>query len=233
MNICPPLTLALVQELSDRALQSDYLNHLDRTAEVTSLLNQVQDRALALRIINLALDVDLILGSRLASSVSSEVQETIVERIDRLEIPVPFKVALWHKTKAKSALPYLQNLFIFRHRYWNIGHDLAESVISAIVDIDRDLAIALLCEAVYDVRFHSSALEMLAKLAPVEAIEPLAYILRTSCFINCSNAIGLAMIHHTPCFIRSSHDCEIYCWTKSPIKYAGRGASHAPYLRIQ
>jgi HEAT repeat protein len=193
MNTCPPLTLTLLQELSDRALQSDYLNHLDRTAEVASLLSQVQDQALALRIINLAWDVDLMLGSRLTSSVSSEVQETIIERIDRLEIPIPFKVALWHTTQAKSALPYLQNLFIFKHRYWSTGHDLAESVISAIVDIDRDLAIALLCEAVYDVRFHSSALEMLAKLAPVEAIEPIAYILRTSYFINYSDAIGLAI----------------------------------------
>jgi HEAT repeat protein len=193
MNTCPPLTLALLQELSDRALQSDYLNHLDRTAEVASLLSQVQDQALALRIINLALDVDLMLGSRLASSVSSEVQEMIVERIDRLEIPIPFKVVLWHKTKAKSALPYLQNLFIFRHRYWNIGHDLAESVISAIMDIDRDLAIVLLCEAVYDVRFYSSALERLTELAPVEAIEPLAYILRTSCFATYGNAASLAI----------------------------------------
>jgi hypothetical protein len=58
MNTCPPLTISLLAQISDRELQFNYLNHVDRTDEVAGLLAQIEDKDLALRIINLALEVD-------------------------------------------------------------------------------------------------------------------------------------------------------------------------------
>ena len=43
MNIDPPLTISLLSQLRDRELQSNYLNHLDRTAEIATLLTQITD----------------------------------------------------------------------------------------------------------------------------------------------------------------------------------------------
>jgi HEAT repeat protein len=181
MTIYPPLTILLLNQLTDRELQSNYLNHLDRTPEVASLLTQITDRDLVLRIVNLALEVDLYLGASLTVSIDPEFQQIIVDRINSLEIPTRLKIDLWHKTKSKAALPYLQDIFIFKHRQpneWD-GHRTIESAISAIIGIDRDLAIPLLIEALYDARFYSKAVEILTELAPIEAIEGLACLLNS------------------------------------------------------
>jgi hypothetical protein len=190
MNICPPLTLALVQELSDRALQSDYLNHLDRTAEIASLLGQIEDQDLALRIINLALKVDLFLGCKLTASASPEIQTVIVEEaIAQSQFPIPLQVALWHETAAKSALPYL---LVLKPNAWYTNCRLAEFVISAIIKIDRDRAVAILCKELHHARFQDLALNRLAELAPVEAIKDVSSVLETDYFRN-TNSHALAI----------------------------------------
>ena len=64
MTSNPPLTVSILSQLTDRELQSNYLNHLDRTAEIATLLTQITDKDLALRIVNLALEIDLFLGAK-------------------------------------------------------------------------------------------------------------------------------------------------------------------------
>jgi hypothetical protein len=105
MTINPPLTISLLSQLTNRELQSKYLNHLDRTPEIASLLAQITDRDLVLRIVNLALEVDLFLGAHLTASLSPDLQKIVVDAIERLEIPTRLKIELWHKTKSKAALP--------------------------------------------------------------------------------------------------------------------------------
>lgn len=181
MTTNPALTISLLSQLTNRELQSNYLNHLNRTAEITSLLAQITDRDLALRIVNLALEVDLFLGANLTASIDPELQKIVVDEIERLEIPTRLKIELWCKTKSKASLPYLQDIFIFKHRQsedWD-GRRTIEASISAIIGIDRDLAVTLLIEALYDARFYSKAVELLTELAPVEAIEGLAGLLNS------------------------------------------------------
>jgi HEAT repeat protein len=178
MNIYPALTISLLDRLTNRELQSNYLNHLDRTSEIASLLTQITDPDLALRIVNLASEVDLCLGASLTSSLAPELQQIVVDGIDSLEIPIRLKIELWHKTKSKVALPYLQDIFIFKHRYWNNEYESIESAISAIIEIDLDLAVALLIEDLYDSRCYSVAIKNLADLDPVEeAVAGLGYVL--------------------------------------------------------
>ena len=179
MSTYPALTISLLDQLTDRELQSNYLNHLDRTAEIASLLTQITEPDLALRIVNLALEVDLYLGTSLTASIEPALQKIIVDRIDSLEIPTRLKIELWHQTKSKAALPYLQDIFIFKHRQPNdlYGQRTISSAMSAISSIDRDLAVALLIEDLSDSSWHHNAAEYLAELAPVEAIEQLAPLL--------------------------------------------------------
>jgi HEAT repeat protein len=186
MTIHPSLTISLLGQLTDRELQSDYLNHLDRTAEIANLLNQITDPDLALRIVNLALEVDLCLGASLTASIDPALQKIIVDGIGSLEIPTHLKISLWRETKSKAALPYLQDIFIFKHRQPNNyeGNRAIESAITAIIDLDRDLAVALLIEELYNSRFYHQAAEIMVDLAPVEAVEALGFLLQSQDRIN-------------------------------------------------
>jgi HEAT repeat protein len=179
MTIYPDLTISLLSQLTDRQLQSNYLNHLDRTAEIVNLLTHITDRDLALKIVYLALEVDFCLGASLTRSLLPELQQIVVERIARLEIHIRLKIELWSRTKSKAALPYLQDIFIFKHRQPDNrdGHQTIDLAISAISGIDRDLAVALLIEDLSDSHWYRNAAEHLARLAPVEAIEILATLL--------------------------------------------------------
>jgi HEAT repeat protein len=179
MTIYPPLTISLLSQLTDRELQSNYLNHLDRTPEIASLLTQITDKDLALRIVNLALEVDLCLGANLTASIDPEFQQIIVNSIDRLEIPTTLKISLWRRTKSKAALPYLQDIFVFKHQQPDDrnGERTISSAISVISCIDRDLGIVLLIKDLSDSRWYHNAAEHLAGLASVEEIELLAPLL--------------------------------------------------------
>ncbi|MGL6344857.1 MAG: HEAT repeat domain-containing protein, partial [Waterburya sp.] len=180
MTVYPPLTIFLLNQLSDRELQTNYLNHVDRTLEIASLLATITERDLALRIINLALEIDLNLGTTLTSAIAPEFQEIIVKQIEQLEICVSLKIKLWRNTKSKAALPYLQDIFIFKHRYREGRHRIIESALEAIIEIERDLGIALTIETLYDTRFSSEALEILTRLAPPEAIHALGDLLEST-----------------------------------------------------
>jgi HEAT repeat protein len=173
MNTHPPLTISLLTQISDRELQFNYLNHVDRTDEVAGLLAQIEDKDLALRIINLALEVDILLGSRLTGSAPLDVRAIIVEQIDHLEIPVLLKIDLWRTTKSKAALAYLQDIFVFKNRYRQMSIDFFDyerssiiyHAIGAIIDLDQNLAAALMIESLYDNRFRNIAADRLAGLS--------------------------------------------------------------------
>jgi HEAT repeat protein len=195
MNTYPTLTISLLSQLTDRELQSNYLNHLDRTSEIASLLTQLTDPDLALRIVNLALEVDLCLGASLTSSLAKplgtridpELQQIVVDRINSLEIPTRLKIELWRRTKSKAALPYLQDIFIYNHQKPNTweGHREIESATSTIIYIDRDLAAALLIEELHHPLRYDRAAEVMVDLAPVEAIEALGDLLQSGDRRNC------------------------------------------------
>jgi HEAT repeat protein len=195
MNTYPALTISLLDRLTNRELQSNYLNHLDRTSEVASLLTHITDPDLALRIVNLALEVDLCLGVSLTNSLAPELQKIVVDGIDRLEIPTTLKIDLWWETKSKAALPYLQDIFIFKHRQADDrnGERTISSAIATISCIDRDLGIALLIEDLTDSRWHHNAAKHLSRLASVEEIELLAPLLKDEYLMSECNSKHLAI----------------------------------------
>jgi hypothetical protein len=215
MNTYPALTISLLSQLTNRELQANYLNHLNRTSEVANLLTQITDPDLALRIVNLALEVDLNLGASLTSSLAPDLQQIVVDGIGRLEIPIRLKIELWSRTKSKAALHYLQNIFIFKHRYWNSEYETIESAISAIIKIDRDLAVALLVEDLYDSRCYDVAIKNLADLDSVEeAVEGLGYVLCNQEYRdNYAKSLAIDILDRirTKLAIEKIHDGLNYC----------------------
>ena len=94
--------LMRVGGLDDATLQQEFLNYLKWTEPVALMLALVEDEAIAVRVVELALDVDLMLGARLAGEVRSDFQERTVGRITKLEAPKLLKVILLVKTLSQS-----------------------------------------------------------------------------------------------------------------------------------
>ncbi|WP_271254577.1 HEAT repeat domain-containing protein [Pseudanabaena sp. Chao 1811] len=83
--------LPLLPNLSDLKLQHSYLNYLDWTESLALMLELVESEEQAVRVVRLALEVDLRLGARLAGAVKYGFQEKTVgllmKEIDERKIP--------------------------------------------------------------------------------------------------------------------------------------------------
>jgi HEAT repeat protein len=94
--------LGLLPSLSDARLQHDYLNYLKWTEPLALMLDLVEDSD-PLRVVELALEVDLQLGARLAGSVKQEFQKKAIELVENLKTTMPVKVSLLEKTHSNHA----------------------------------------------------------------------------------------------------------------------------------
>ncbi|MEG4491466.1 HEAT repeat domain-containing protein [Microcoleus sp. D3_18_C4] len=100
-----------LKKLSDEELQYYYLNYRKWTEPLAMAMSfvesDVESEALAVRIVKLALDVDLQLGARLAGEVKRENQARTVNMITDLEVSEKFKVRLLGMTGSDVAIPFL------------------------------------------------------------------------------------------------------------------------------
>jgi len=78
--------LMQLNTISDAKLKRDYLNYLKWTEPLALMLALVDDTAQAVRVVKLALEVDLMLGARLAGEVKREFQEQTVRLILNLDV---------------------------------------------------------------------------------------------------------------------------------------------------
>jgi HEAT repeat protein len=91
--------------LSDNQLKREYLNYLKWTEAIAQMLQQLDEESQPLRVVRLALEVDLMLGAKLAGSVKPEFQTQALSLITELDIPQPLKAelnALAHQNKFAS-----------------------------------------------------------------------------------------------------------------------------------
>jgi energy-coupling factor transporter ATP-binding protein EcfA2 len=95
--------LQLLPKLSDVKLKRDYLNLLKWTESIALALDLVEDEVSAVRVVGLALDIDFMLGARLAGEVKKKFQEKTVELILRLEVPHRLKIELLGITRSEQA----------------------------------------------------------------------------------------------------------------------------------
>ncbi|MBP5971912.1 HEAT repeat domain-containing protein [Brasilonema sp. CT11] len=115
-----------VKNLSDDELQWDYLNDLKWTEPVVLMIELVEDEALALRVVKLALQVDWQLGARLAGAVKSQWQEKTVGLISHLGLPRLLEIRLLGITKSEAAIPGLIKLL--EHQDSEVRRDAASAL---------------------------------------------------------------------------------------------------------
>ncbi len=124
-------------DLSDGELKREYLNYLNWTVPVALMLALVRDEAQALRVVRLAVEVDWMLGARLAGEVKQEFQEQTVEMVSGLNVPLWLKVELWGKTRSDFVLPglfqALEDEDLRQRTVVALGNLGAEEVIEALL----------------------------------------------------------------------------------------------------
>jgi HEAT repeat protein len=134
--------LSRVENLDDYTLKRDYLNYLKWTEPVALMLALVDDEALAVRVVEQALDVDLMLGARLAGEARSGFQEVMIKTLDQKargnQAANWLIIRLFAETKARSTIPYLSNIIQNcedvvdrRQATWALRNSSLESAIPA------------------------------------------------------------------------------------------------------
>ncbi len=102
--------LPLFPNLTDIKLQHSYLNYLDWTESLALMLELVEGEEQAVRVVRLALEVDLRLGARLAGAVKYGFQEkTVGLLVDQDYLPPPTISYLLGLTCSEKAIPYLKD----------------------------------------------------------------------------------------------------------------------------
>ncbi len=127
------------QQLNDTKLKQDYLNYLKWTEPLALMLALVDDENQAVQIVKLALEVDLMLGARLAGEVRREFQEKTVGLVLGLNISQELKFYLLGLTGSEKALsPLLEawnnrdskkNIYTIAEALECVGYDEAMSII--------------------------------------------------------------------------------------------------------
>jgi HEAT repeat protein len=137
----------------DLRFQYFYLNRLKWTESIVQMLAELEDEFHILRIIRLALDVDLRLGARLAGSVQPQFQIKTVEMIYALEISDRERVDLLGLTRSDAAIPGLINA-IDRGCYQHYGHALNIQAVRILGSFGNESTIPGLVKAIQDRDFE-------------------------------------------------------------------------------
>ncbi len=94
----------------DKRLQHFYLNYFKWTEPLAFMLSLLGNKVQAVRVVRLALDVDLVLGARLAGEVQRDFQQRTVGLVDGLDVPGWLKVGLLGEVRSDEAIPGLLKL---------------------------------------------------------------------------------------------------------------------------
>jgi HEAT repeat protein len=162
--------------LSDEQLQRDYLNYLKWTEPIASMLSLVEQEAQALCIVRLALNVDLMLGAKLAGKVKSALQAETIGWINKLAVFPSLKIRLLVETRSKYVVS------IFLQELENSNSAVRCKIIHALGELGIEATVSKLLQLSEDANpnVRSSAVEALGKLKCEAAIPGLLKTLEDS-----------------------------------------------------
>ncbi|MBD2519042.1 HEAT repeat domain-containing protein, partial [Nostoc sp. FACHB-973] len=158
--------LPQLDNISDERLKKDYLNYLKWTEPLALMLGLLSDKKQALRVVKLALDVDLKLGARLAGEVKREYHKETVDLILELDINQLLKVEFLGISRSEYAVNFLNNLL--QHEDSSVRIRAAE----ALGKIGNQQAVSALINALQheDFSVRWSAAEALGKIGNQQAV---------------------------------------------------------------
>jgi HEAT repeat protein len=162
--------------IDDQRLQHFYLNYFKWTEPLAFMLSLLRDKVQAVRVVRLALEVDLRLGARLAGEVQREFQKRTVGLVDGLGVPGWLKVELLGEVRSDDAIPRLLKLVE------DSDSDVRKSAVSALGAIGDTQAIPGLLKLVEDSHSYVrwSAADALGKIGDDRAIPGLLKLVEDS-----------------------------------------------------
>ncbi|MEL6463252.1 MAG: NTPase (NACHT family), partial [Cyanobacteria bacterium J06621_15] len=140
--------LRKLPDISDAKLQRDYLNLLKWTEPVALMLALVEEEAQALRVVKLGLDVDLMLGARLAGEVRQEFQQQPIDWILEKRLPKLLETELLYISLSHFAVDTLTKALRYDNIY--VGCRAAD----ALGEIGSEKAVTPLINAFNDEYLH-------------------------------------------------------------------------------
>jgi HEAT repeat protein/energy-coupling factor transporter ATP-binding protein EcfA2 len=144
--------LGRLDQIGDFELKRDYLNYLKWTEPIALMIDLVDNLSDARQLIELALDIDLLLGAKLAGSVHLQFQNEAVALVmdKKRKIPQSVKIRLLEITYSDSAIPeLLQELKKGQHSHssfraafalWVIGSSASMDGLLEILDSSDEIA---------------------------------------------------------------------------------------------
>jgi HEAT repeat protein len=201
--------LERVGRLDDETLKGEFLNYLKWTESVALMLALVEDEALAVRVVELALDVDLMLGARLAGEVRSGFQERTVGFILKLKLPSKLWVSLLTRTESTLTIPELINML------GDEDSSVRFTAANALGKLKSDMAIPGLTKLLNDQRsyVYFSAIDALNKIS-IESLMPILIqnLKNTDMYIRLRTIDTLILLSSEmsiPVFIKALQDPDI------------------------
>ncbi|BAY27403.1 HEAT domain protein repeat-containing protein [Calothrix sp. NIES-2100] len=150
-----------LQMLGDRELQVEYLNQLQWTEPIAQILPLVNDET-ALRVVKLALEIDLCLGAKLAGAVKPELQSTTVDWVISTEVSPAFLFDLVGITGSDAAIPFLVKVVNEEKNAYYAIHTLGK--------IATEAAVEVLIEIYHDAQRNNSQKEIDDVIYPLATI---------------------------------------------------------------
>jgi HEAT repeat protein len=181
--------LRKINEISDQQLILNYINCLKWTESLMLLLAINTQKKIAVRIVKIALEIDLRLGAKFAGAVKKKFQAFTCNQISQLEIIFSLKLQLWGITRSNAIIEELFDGLNDDKTLWKSS--------SALAEIGSAKAIERLILLVDDVNVKSSvraaAAAALGKIKSDTALLSLLQLLEakdTSIISNAALAIG-------------------------------------------
>ncbi len=172
--------LGLLPSLSDARLQQGYLNYLKWTESLALMLALVEGEEQAVRVVRLALEVDLRLGARLAGAVTYGFQEKtvglLIQEIDERKIPKLYAIELLGGTRSDYAIHHLSQALK------DSDYFVRKTAAEVLGKIGSDKAVEPLIIAFKDSNYfvRKTAAEVLGNIGSDRAVEPLIIALKDS-----------------------------------------------------
>ncbi|WP_404789018.1 TIR domain-containing protein [Altericista sp. CCNU0014] len=95
------------EQLSELEFKRDYLNYLKWTEAIRLMVGRIDNENLVLKVVELSLNVDLMLGAKLAGKAKGELQSATVSRVSNLELPKWLKFKLLKEIGTSKKIPKL------------------------------------------------------------------------------------------------------------------------------
>ena len=170
--------LGLLPSLSDARLQHDYLNYLKWTEPLALMLELVEGEEQAMRVVRLALEVDLRLGARLAGAVRYGFQEKtvglLVREIEERGIPQVSAVEILGETRSDVVIDLLIQFLKDENKFNVLA--VYKKIIEILGEIGSDKAVCVLIDVLTNHWYGHACIdasEALGKIGSEKAIPAL------------------------------------------------------------